>query len=102
MVRGIQPELQSLRSIGKRSAHLQLPAIVHGNQSDGGCPPFLRVVPQKDVCDSNDDEGLGCVTQPTQQPVDGAEQDVAPEGRNSGVGGEAPALPPPCLPRAGS
>ena len=70
---------------GKHSAHLQLPAIVHGNQSDGGCPPFLRVVPQQDVCDCDDDEGLGCVTQPTQQPVDGAEQDVAPEGRNTSI-----------------
>ena len=76
---------QALAATGKHSAHIQLPAIVHGNQSDGGCPPFLRVVPQQDVCDCDDDEGLGCVTQPTQQPVDGAEQDVAPEGRNSGV-----------------
>ena len=93
-----------MTTTGKHSAHIQLPAIVHGNQSDGGCPPLLGVVPQQDVGDCNDDEGLGGVTQPTQQPVDGAEQDVAPAGRNGGVGmlRSCPVLPPPCLPKAGT
>ena len=83
---------QALAAIGRHSAHIQLPAIVHGNQSDGGCPPLLRVVPQQDVCDCDDDEGLGCVAQPTQQAVDGSKQDVAPEERNSIVGCEGVAL----------
>lgn len=42
---------------------------------DGSCPPFLRMVTQEDVGASNDHEGLGCVTEPTKDPAQGAKQD---------------------------